>query len=155
MPASEGPRGLVAHKGTIIVVAAIIAFLVILWAALRAVLSVESPFFVVSSESMIPNLNKGDMVVIRNGEGFAFADLGLGDIIVFHSDDAGGRTVIHRIVEVYHDAATGERLVKTKGDNNAVSYEGFDYPIREEDYYGKVVFIVPKVGILSAGLNSR
>ena len=54
---------------------------------------------------------------------------------------------------MYADGQTGERLVKTKGDNNPESYEGFDYPIRENDYYGKVVGVIPKVGLISRLVN--
>jgi len=42
----------------------------------------------------------------------------------------------------------GDSLVKTKVDNNRQSYENFDYPISHQDYYGKVIFIVPKVGLM-------
>ena len=89
----------------------------------------------------------------------------VGDIIDFHTKDAGGRTIVHRIVEIYHaDNATNnsssnrstgveeegeERLVKTKGDANPVSYEILDYPIREADYYGKVISIIPKIGLVT------
>jgi hypothetical protein len=40
-------------------------------------------------------------------------------------------------------------LVKTKGDNNRVSYEVLDYPIREANYYGKVIYVIPMVGLIS------
>jgi signal peptidase len=120
-----------------------------MWFGLKAILAVNSPFYIVPSESMVPSLNIGDVVIIRNGEGFSFMNLQVGDIIVFHTSDAGGRTIVHRITEIYADADSGERLVKTKGDNNPISYEGFDYPIRQQDYYGKVIYIVPMVGLIS------
>jgi signal peptidase I len=85
----------------------------------------------------MPTLMVGDIVVLRNGadgSGFSFSDLKIGDIIVFHSEDGGGRTIVHRIVEIYQDDEGGEMLVKTKGDNNAVSYEGLDYPIRKRGH---------------------
>lgn len=129
-----------------------VAAVAIFWFALKAVLQVNNPFYVVSSESMVPSLMIGDLVVLRNGEdgsGFSFSDLKLGDIIVFHSEDGGGRTIVHRIVEIYQDNEGKERLVKTKGDNNPVSYEVLDYPIREADYYGKVISVIPKVGLVT------
>jgi signal peptidase I len=94
----------------------------------------------------------GDLVVLRNGvdgSAFSFSDLQFGDIIVFHSEDGGGRTIVHRIAEIYQDDESRERLVKTKGDNNPVSYEVLDYPIREADYYGKVISVIPKVGLVT------
>ncbi len=120
-----------------------------IWVGLKFVLHVEDPFYIVSSESMIPSLKIGDIVIMRNGEGFSFMDLQVGDIIIFHTDDAGGRTIVHRIVEIYADATSGERLVKTKGDNNPISYENFDYPIKQQDYYGKVIYVIPLVGLVS------
>ena len=142
-----------------------IALVAIVWLGLRFLLQTNNPFYVVSSESMIPTLMVGDLVVLRNGadgSGFSFSDLQIGDIIIFHSEDGGGRTIVHRIVEIYQEAeepdtdiqrtaevGEEERLVKTKGDNNPVSYEGLDYPIRETDYYGKVISIIPEVGLVT------
>jgi len=134
-----------------------VVVIAIIWLGLRFFLQVNSPFYVVSSESMVPTLQVGDLVVLKNGpSGFSFNDLQAGDIIVFHTEDGGGRTIVHRIAEIYHgDNATkegaqaDERLVKTKGDNNPVSYEGLDYPIRETDYDGKVILIIPKVGLVT------
>jgi len=96
---------------------------------------------------MVPNLELGDMVLIRNGQGFYFDDLEIGDIIVFHSDDAGGRTIIHRVVEMY-SSEDNQRILKTKGDANTESFEGLDYPIYEEDYHGKIISIIPKIGLI-------
>ena len=144
---------LLAYKHYIMTVALVVASLTLAWLAMRAVLNVENPVYAVYSDSMVPALETGDVAIIRNGPGYSFDDLKADDIIIFHTDDAGGRVIIHRIVEIYSDAETGERLVKTKGDNNPQSYEGFDYPIREKDYYGKVVGVIPKIAILSANLN--
>jgi signal peptidase len=129
-----------------------VAAIAIFWFGLKAVLQVTNPFYVVSSESMIPTLMVGDLVVLRNGmdgSGFSFSDLQVGDIIVFHSGDGGGRTIVHRTVEIYQDDEGKQRLVKTKGDNNPVSFELLDYPIREADYYGKVISVIPKVGLVT------
>jgi len=83
------------------------------WFAVKSFLAVESPFYVVSSESMVPNLQRGDGVIIRNGDGYSFNAVIIGDIIVFHSDDAGGRVIIHRVVEIYSE--DNQRILKTKG----------------------------------------
>jgi signal peptidase I len=137
----------------------------------KVVLQVNNPFYIVSSESMVPTLMVGDVVVLRNGangSGFSFSDLKAGDIIVFHTEDGGGRTIVHRIAEIYqkdsnngaegHRAGGGgggsERLLKTKGDNNPISYEILDYPIKDSDYYGKVIFVIPKVGLVFKALST-
>lgn len=119
------------------------------WFAFVAIMGVANPFYAVSSESMVPTLNVGDVVVLKKGPQSSFNDLKIGDIIVFHSTDGGGRTIVHRIMQIYDDGE--ERIVRTKGDNNPVSYDGLDYPIREGDYYGKVAYVIPKLGI---GQNS-
>lgn len=131
------------------IVSGIIIVLVVFggWFAIKSYLSVENPFYVVSSESMVPSLQRGDGVIIRNGDGFSFGDLQTGDIIVFHTNDGGGRVIIHRIADVYFDK-NNHKVVKTKGDANPQSYEGLDYPIVESDYYGKVIFTIPKIGAL-------
>jgi signal peptidase I len=148
----------------------IIAFaaVAIIWFSLKLYLHVDNPLYVVSSESMVPTLMVGDIVVLRNsptGGGFSFSDLHVGDIIVFHTTDGGGRTIVHRVVQIYHDngisssssssssgnnsKGTGaQQLVKTKGDHNPISYNDLDYPIKEADYYGKVIFVIPKVGLI-------
>jgi signal peptidase len=136
----------------------LIAAVVIIWLGLKLVFHVDNPFYVVSSESMVPTLMVGDVVVIRNGPnggGFSFSDLQVGDIIVFHTEDGGGRTIVHRVVEISHnDNDTLDRLVKTKGDANPISYEVLDYPIREDDYYGKVILVIPKVGLVFKAVST-
>ena len=135
-------------KETLIIIG-IAAVLVFGGFAIRAALQVSNPVYVVPTISMVPTLNVGDLVVIRSGvQSFSFSDLKVGDIIVFHTNDGGGRTIVHRIVQIYKNVQTGDRLVKTKGDNNPQSYENFDYPIRQQDYYGKVIYIIPKIGLL-------
>jgi len=128
-----------------IIIFGIIIVLVLVggWFAVKSFLAVDNPFYVVSSGSMLPSLERGDGVIIRNGQGFSFNDVVIGDIVVFHSDDDGGRVIIHRVVEIYSD--DGQRVLKTKGDANDSSYEVLDYPISEDDYYGKVIFSIPKI----------
>lgn len=141
-------------KKPLVYAAISIVGILVFWLGARAVLAVDNPFYIVPSESMVPTLNIGDVVVIRNGaEGYTFDDVQLGDIIVFHTDDGGGRTIVHRVVEIYADVQSGERLLKTKGDNNPESYDGLDYPISREDYYGKVISVFPKIGSLGTALQ--
>jgi signal peptidase I len=148
---SKGTKFVASNEAKYILIG--VAAVAIFWFGLKAVLQVNNPFYVVSSESMVPTLRVGDLLVLRNGNdgsGFSFHDLQVGDIIVFHSEDGGGRTIVHRIVEIYRDNNEGEeKLVKTKGDNNPASYEVLDYPIKEADYYGKVISIIPKVGLVT------
>ncbi len=40
------------------------------------------------------------------------------------------------------------KIIRTKGDGNTQSYDGLDYPIKKENYKGKVFFVIPKIGLL-------
>ena len=146
------------HILSSVVVSALIIFGIFL--SIRIITGEFNPFYVVVSGSMIPTLQIGDVVVVQNsGHGFggsgnsAFDHLSKGDIIVFRApddidEDGKPRTIVHRIVLVGFNSRTNEQIVITKGDNNPESYLGLDFPIREGNYVGKVIFIIPKIGLL-------
>jgi signal peptidase len=146
------------HILSSVIVSALIIFGIFL--AIRIITGEFNPFYVVVSGSMIPTLQIGDVVVVQNsGHGFggsgnsAFDHLSKGDIIVFRApddidEDGKPRTIVHRIVLVGFNSRTNEQIVVTKGDNNPESYLGLDFPIREGNYVGKVIFIIPKIGLL-------
>ncbi|QLH06665.1 signal peptidase I [Nitrosopumilus ureiphilus] len=101
-----------------------------------------NPFYIITSGSMLPTLVQEDMVITSDE---SFFDLKVGDIIVFKSNYNNlDRTYVHRIVEIMDD---DERYVKTKGDYNPSSLEGLDYPIKESNYVGKVIIVLPKIGM--------
>ncbi len=81
----------------------------------------------VTSESMTPTLNKGDIFLIN-----PLSKGNVGDIIVFKMN---GRWTVHRI---YADTPNG---YITKGDNNIATdqQDGRNKPIRKEDVAGVVV----------------
>jgi signal peptidase len=146
------------HILSSVVVSVLIIFGIFL--SIRIITGEFNPFYVVVSGSMIPTLQIGDVVVVQNsGHGFggsgnsAFDHLSKGDIIVFRApddidEDGMPRTIVHRIVLVGFNSRTNEQIVVTKGDNNPESYLGLDFPIREGNYVGKVIFIIPKIGLL-------
>jgi signal peptidase I len=146
------------HILSSVVVSVLIIFGIFL--SIRIITGEFNPFYVVVSGSMIPTLQIGDVVVVQNsGHGFggsgnsAFDHLSKGDIIVFRApddidEDGKPRTIVHRIVLVGFNSRTNEQIVITKGDNNPESYLGLDFPIREGNYVGKVIFIIPKIGLL-------
>ncbi len=114
------------------------------WLALRVAFATDNPFYVVSSESMVPTLQVYDVIIVRNGS--TFDEVKPGDIIVFYSPSAHDRVIVHRVVKVEHSS---ERVITTKGDNNPISIPGIDYPITKKEYIGKVIFVVPKLGLVS------
>lgn len=132
-----------------------VAFLVAILIALA------QDFYVVVSDSMIPNLNTGDIVLIENGNdirGSSFVNLNLGDIIVFEvapdssEFEEGKKTIVHRVEEIMF-GSDGHRVIRTKGDANPSSIQGVDYPITEDNYVGKVVYAIPYLGLFLMYLN--
>ena len=105
----------------------------------------SSSIYTITGESMLPILRPGDIVGIENHT--SFTNLKVGDIIVFKSPgvNQGGQheTTIQRIAEIKTNAQ-GERVIRTKGDANSDSIRYIDYPIKEENYLGKVLFITEK-----------
>ena len=139
----------------VIVVAVVIAIFVI---GTKFALGTANPFYVVSSGSMIPTLNVGDLVIIQHSSNnnssssSSFNTLKVGDIIVFKSygvTRAGQHiTIVHRVAAITMDIH-GSRIIITKGDANPSSIPLVDYPIMEKNYIGKVVYVIPKVGLIS------
>jgi signal peptidase I len=110
-----------------------------------------NPFYVVASGSMIPNLKINDYVIVSHN--VPFNSLQVGDIIVFKTygtDDSGQHiTIVHRVAEIVTDPINGQKIIRTKGDANPDSIPGADYPIFEKNYIGKVVYVIPKLGIIT------
>jgi signal peptidase I len=126
---------------------------VIVWVGIRLVFDTANPFYIVSSGSMVPNLNVDDVLVVRDGD--SFKTLNLGDIIVFHRPIGGDRVIVHRVAEIKDFVINSqeERMIRTKGDANPSSIPGVDYPITEKDYIGKVVFVIPGVGLITRAIS--
>ncbi len=112
-----------------------------------------NPFYVVVSGSMIPTINIGDIVIIKNNSfDTLFNNLKIGDIVVFRApeaktDDGKPKVIVHRISDI--GTISGNRSVITKGDANPYSIPGIDFPIFMENYVGKVVYVIPKIGTIS------
>lgn len=92
--------------------------------------------FNIVSESMEPTFYKNDLAVVRKCQ---LSELKKGDIITFKQDD---RIISHRILQITKEK--GDIRFITKGDNNEVADKDAVLP---NDVYGKVCFIIPKLGI--------
>jgi signal peptidase I len=123
----------------------------IIWLGLRFVFDTGNPFYVVSSGSMVPNLNVNDILVVRDGN--SFQDLKVGDIIVFDRPDGADRVIVHRVAEIFDDSEGNHQIIRTKGDANDGSIPGTDFPIREDDYIGKVAYVIPGAGVITKILS--
>lgn len=112
---------------------------------LRLGLRTESPLMVVSSESMVPTLNVGDIILVR---GVDPRDVTLGTIIIFHSPNSYDMPIVHRVIQIENDAGT--IYFRTKGDHNP-GPDGWRVP--SANLMGVYVAKIPYVGILSLELR--
>lgn len=117
--------------------------------SLRIALGVENPIFVVSSGSMFPTLNIGDIVVIQN---VPPAQLNIGDIVVFRNPlEPYGKPIVHRIVDIMVDESGNYKIV-TAGDATGTR-DGFS-PWDASLLVGKVIIRIPYIGNLHLFLSS-
>lgn len=128
----------------------IIIGIAITYLGIRFIFGTYNPFYVVASGSMIPALNISDFVIINHN--IPFNNLRVGDIIVFKSPGSlipneQHETIVHRIVQIY--TGLGNEIIRTKGDANDGSIPYIDYPIRDKNYVGKVVYVIPKLGLIT------
>ncbi|MBI4258398.1 MAG: signal peptidase I [Thaumarchaeota archaeon] len=116
------------------------------WVGFTVAMGTATPLFVVSSGSMRPTLEVGDLIVVRS---MSFNELQIGDIITFHSPFAPDRIIVHRIFRIVQsgDGATG---FITKGDNNQAA-DG--WVVEEDNYVGRVVLTIPKIDFISSILS--
>lgn len=117
-----------------------------IWIGLQFVFGTQNPFYVVSSGSMIPVLEVYDVLVV-NGN-VPLKDIQTGDIIVFNRPSGHDRVIVHRVVAIL-DEREETKTVRTKGDANPISIPGTDYPITDEEYIGKVAFVIPQIGYVT------
>lgn len=99
----------------------------------------------IGSNSMVPYIKKGDVLIIKKLNDQELKDLKIKDILAFNHD---GIIIVHRIVKILE--VNGERYFYTKGDNNN-SEDG--YPIKESEVVGESIIAVPYAGTLTIQLN--
>jgi len=136
------PKGIV--KDIIIVVVGVL----IIWMGLRVVFGTENPFYVVSSGSMVPELQVFDVLVVQGNDPFESVEIG--DVIVFNRPQGQDRVIVHRVASIITD---DPYTIRTKGDANPTSIPGTDSPITEEEYIGKVAYVIPQVGYVTRVLT--
>src|SRR3972149_5721882 len=119
------PKGIL--KDIIIVVIGVL----IIWMGLRVVFGTENPFYVVSSGSMIPELQVFDVLVVQGND--PFESVKIGDVIVFDRPEGQDRVIVHRVAAILNEDP---------------------YTIRtEEEYIGKVAYVIPQVGYVTRVLT--
>ena len=136
------PKGIV--KDVIIVAIGVL----IIWMGLRVVFGTENPFYVVSSGSMVPELQVFDVLVVQGNDPFETVEVG--DVIVFNRPQGQDRVIVHRVAAI---TSEDPFTLRTKGDANPNSIPGTDFPITEEEFIGKVAYVIPQVGVVTRVLT--
>ena len=152
------------------VVGGIALFLFLVSGTWPAVVAVES-------ESMVPNMQVGDLVFVvekdrfgdlttwEEGEEIGYArfatytdihgEMPYGDVIIYHPNgEEGVHPIIHRVIQWEEEGSPHPGYI-TKGDNNRVADQETIYPgigriepVRGEWIVGKAWFAIPLVGYL-------
>ena len=131
-------------KGVIKDIAIVVIAVIVIWIGLQAAFGTQNPFYVVASGSMIPALEVYDIIVIQGHE--PFEEVLVGDIIVFDRPSDHNRVIVHRVESILSE---DPYTVRTQGDANPSFIRGTDYPITEEEYIGKVAYVIPQVGYIT------
>ncbi|MGN0575699.1 MAG: signal peptidase I [Ruminococcus sp.] len=121
----------------ILLIAAIIMLAIIVIPKLCGI----SPDIVLSS-SMEPEIHVGSLCYINTHT--EVSDITIGDTIAFAT---GNKKVVHRVVDIDPENLT----ITTKGDAN----EHEDMPISFDNYRGKVIFSIPKLGYFIKWIQSK
>ncbi len=116
----------------------------VIWIGLQVVFGTQNPFYVVASGSMIPVLEVYDVLIVQGH--VPFEDIEVGDIIVFNRPSGHDRVIVHRVASIIDDEP---KTIRTKGDANPASIPGTDFPITQEEYIGKVAYVIPQVGYVT------
>jgi signal peptidase len=114
---------------------------------LYAVLGVFPPYRVISSGSMEPVYQEGDIIFIKK---IPPLSIDSGDIIVFESRQ-GTIPIVHRVTEIIEE--DGTHFFVTKGDNNPFADSYYDPGVPESKIIGTPVCTIPKLGWISLFLR--
>lgn len=130
----------------------VLILIIILFAAtyggvevMRLALHTDSPLMVVSSGSMVPVLNVGDIIIVRGVDPHTIT---VGTIIIFHSPYEYDMPIVHRVVAVLNDGSS--LFFETKGDHNEIR-DGWKVPA--ENLIGAYVVKIPYIGLISLELR--
>lgn len=110
---------------------------------LSLVFNTPLPMAAISSNSMWPVLEEGDLVFVKSIEP---EDIKIGDVVIYTTEDG---FIIHRVVKLR------DKTLVTKGDANVNS----DTPVEYDKVIGKTVnigknpFSIPYLGNITAFVN--
>src|SRR3990170_6000202 len=115
------------------------------YALIALMMGTYLPLMTVSSQSMQPTLNQGDLIVLRGEQA---ENIDLGDIVAFNVpspyDKLAPSPTVHRVVEKWTE--NEETYFKTRGDNNN---DADTWEVPEENVVGKYSqFRIPYIGFV-------
>ncbi len=129
---------------TLLIIALIVGMTLGGYGLFTVSMGTSNPLVVVESESMLPTLEVGHLLVLQAR---APEQIQVGNIIVFNAA-YHTKPIVHRIVEIQN--VTGELHYYTLGDNNDLRDPGYRL---HEDIIGVVVLAVPYVGHVTLFLH--
>jgi len=135
-------------KGIVKDIIIVVVGVLIIWIGLQIIFGTQNPFFVVSSGSMVPELEVFDVLIVQGNT--PFEEVKVGDIIVFNRPSGHDRVIVHRVIAIIDEDPL---TLRTKGDANPASIPGTDFPITEEEYIGQVEYVIPQVGYITRILS--
>ncbi|EMR75038.1 signal peptidase I [Thermoplasmatales archaeon SCGC AB-540-F20] len=123
---------------------------------------VSFPLSFIASNSMDPALVEGDIVAwMPTG----MEDVEIGDVVVFKSyiKWPSEKLIVHRVIDIKRDDATGSLMLETKGDANEWKDQNGPYLqapyIRDDHLLGKAICIgqqplkIPLIGYIGLWVN--
>jgi signal peptidase len=129
---------------TLFVIAIIVGVTLGGYGAFTVAMGTSSPLVVVESESMLPTLQVGHLLVLQAR---APDQIHVGDIIVFDAS-YHDKPIVHRVVEIVN--VTGELHYYTQGDNNDLRDPMYRV---YSDIIGVMVLAIPYVGNITLFLH--
>ena len=99
------------------------------------------------SNSMFPNVKRGDVVIVKKLKHEDLRNLCIGDVVEYKIDNI---SIVHRIVDI-HKSSNGEYIFITKGDANRSE----DSPVTEEQIIGIAKHYIPHVGYPSVWFSEQ
>jgi signal peptidase len=138
-------------KGSHVIGIVFLTLPIISYALMAAMTGTYLPFMAVSSQSMHPTLNQGDLIILRGEQA---ENIELGDIIAFNVpspyDRLAPSPTVHRVIEKWTE--NEELFFVTKGDNNI---KNDTWKIPAENLVGKYSESrIPYIGFIVIFLKS-
>ncbi|RLC55372.1 MAG: signal peptidase I [Candidatus Cloacimonadota bacterium] len=144
---------------TIIIVVVVIGGTFGAMGVVKLALHTNIPLVVVTSESMLPDIEVGDLLIVK---GMDPSEIVAGDhearngsIIIYDTNGIWShpisQPVVHRVINVSYNEADGKYYFITQGDNNSFPDPA---PVPEDNVMGVVIHQIPKLGKVKIFLDS-